>query len=162
MILRRLLAETHTAADFSELARNHFLGDLQTHVPPNQPLFTSGSKTQPLPAFNTLLCRARVLYGCGLGLEAVELFTRVISASVGLRWEEGDEMEDALSVVDCDLAAALYNVKDVFGTRLKDQQDRDVLVALDVGLKAVACQMEDCGGDNPFERAQDTLSEFKL
>ena len=161
-ILRSLLAKTNTAATFSAVARDLFLQNSRSQT--IQPLFTSAPQPLPSPAFHTLLCRARVLYGCGLGLQSTELLTRIVTASVGLHWEEGGAIEDALSVVDCDLAAALYNVKDTFGTRLKDRDmsARGTLAALDMALRMVASQMEECGGDNPFERAQEALAEFEF
>jgi len=156
------LATTNTTAAFSSLARDHLVQTSRSQVV--QQLFTTSHSPRPTPAFHTLLRRARVLYGCGLGLESISLLARIVTALASLRWEEGGEMEDVLSVVDCDLAAALYNVKDSFGTRLKERnvEARGTLAALDCALSSIAGQVEEWGLDNPFERAQDTLGEFVL
>ena len=70
----------------------------------HQPHTGSIKPTQHL--YNTLT-RARLLYGAGMGFTSLGLLASIVRATLGLQWEEDDDMEDVLAIVDADIGQAI-------------------------------------------------------
>jgi len=74
------------------------------------PLFIRQSMTSratPTQHLHDVLRRARSLYGAGLGFSSLSLLTAIVRASVGLRWEDDDDMADLLAIIDADIGQGI-------------------------------------------------------
>jgi hypothetical protein len=112
-IVRSLLATSppSLASAFTTTARSR-LRQTNAKSPALKPypLFVSQSMTSPAAPtqhLHDVLRRARSLYGAGLGFSSLNLLTTVIRASIGLRWEEDDEIADLFAIVDADIGQAI-------------------------------------------------------
>jgi Tfp pilus assembly protein PilO len=75
-----------------------------------------------------------------------------------MQWGEGSAIEEALSTVDCDIAAALGHAKEELRQEGEAKsQAVNVLQQLRRVLESVEEEVERWGGDNPFERSLDAL-----
>ena len=52
------------------------------------------------------------MYGAGLGFMALRYLTPAMQQTIGLRWEEDDEMADSLAVLDSDMTQAIQSGKE--------------------------------------------------
>lgn len=112
-IVRSLLATNppSLASSFTTTARSRLR---QTHAKSPAlkpyPLFVAqsmASRATPTQHLHDLLRRARSLYGAGLGFSSLGLLASVVRASVGLRWEEDDDIAELLAIVDADIGQAI-------------------------------------------------------
>jgi hypothetical protein len=106
--------------------------------------------------------RGRAWYGAGVGCPSI-LVLPIVEAVGTVQWVEGSAVEEALSIVDCDIAAVLGNAKE------EVQQEREVgvdavnvLRNLNRVLEGVEEKVELWGGDFPFERSLDALNGIEL
>lgn len=127
-------------------------------------LYTSSTNDPaPTPAFESLLARARARYGAGLGASSILVLLPIVDSAATIQWSENSRVEDALSIVDCDVAAALLTVKE----EVKQEGDtkREALEMLDrlrQSLQTVQEKVEGWEGDFPFERSLDALDSMEL
>jgi len=165
-LVRALLSSSpaHVTDQFCSLAKAH-LNHMPIPPAPRAPdLFSfpdppsDTTEAIPTPAFETLLARARARYGAGLGCSSVLVLLPIVEVAATMQWAEGSAIEEALSIVDCDIAAALLNARE------EVQQDgeggaeaADVLRKLREMLEGVEEKVEEWGGDFPFERSLDAL-----
>jgi hypothetical protein len=164
-LVRALLSTSpaQVTDQFCNLAKAH-LHHMPIPPAPSLPdLFTSGPDPTPTTAFEVLLARARARYGAGLGSSSVLVLLPIVEVAGTMRWAEGSPVEDALSIVDCDIAAALGHVKDEI------QQDgepgreaKDAMRRLRTILESAEEKVQAWGGDFPFERSLDALTSMDL
>lgn len=53
------------------------------------------------------MIRARSMYGVRMGFASLQIFTSIVQATFGLRWEDTSDMADILAVVDSDITQAI-------------------------------------------------------
>jgi hypothetical protein len=165
-LVRALLSTSpaHVTDQFCSLAKAH-LHHMPIPPAPRVPdLFTTTSpEPAPTPAFESLLARARARYGAGLGASSILVLLPIVDAAATIQWTEESPIEDALSIVDCDLAAALLNAKDeVKQDGDTARQAMDALAKLRAGLEIVQEKVQAWEGDFPFERSLDALDSMEL
>lgn len=164
-LVRALLTTSpaNVTDQFCSLAKAH-LHHMPIPAAPGAPdLFTSDPNPAPTPAFETMLARARARYGAGLGSSSILVLLPIVNLARTLQWEEGSAVEDALSIVDCDIAAALLNTKEEL--RQQDSTADEAKAALErlrESLEKVEEKVEEWGGDFPFERSQDALASMDI
>lgn len=71
------------------------------------------------------LTRARLLYGAGMGFASLGLLASIVRATLGLQWEEDDDMEDILAIVDADIGQAIQASAYLFYSRVSGQPPSD-------------------------------------
>lgn len=164
-LVRALLSTSpaHVTDQFCSLAKAH-LHHMPIPPAPNPPdLFTSDPEPAPTPAFESLLARARARYGAGLGASSILVLLPVLDVAATIRWSEASPVEDALSIVDCDISAALLTAKEEVNQEGDiASQAIDVLHQLRLSLEAVEEKVDAWGGDFPFERSLDALNAIDL
>lgn len=104
------------------------------------------------------------MYGVGLGLTALRHLTPAIQQTIGLRWEDDDEMADSLAVLDSDMTQAIQSGKDELmrenGAGLNEA--RAIVKELRLRLSEASASVKSWGGEFPFERTQASLEYWKL
>jgi hypothetical protein len=169
-LVRALLSTSpaHVTDQFCSLAKAH-LHHMPLPPAPSVPeLFTTTTATSspaptPTPAFESLLARARARYGAGLGASSILVLLPIVDAAATIQWTEDSPIEDALSIVDCDIAAALLRAKD----EVKQDEDTsrtalEALTKLRASLETVQEKVQAWEGDFPFERSLDALDSMEL
>lgn len=169
-LVRALLSTSpaQVTDQFCSLAKAH-LNHMPIPPAPRAPeLFaaqasSSSDQLSPTPAFENLLARARARYGAGLGVSSVQVLLPIVEVAAGLQWAEGSPMEEGLSIVDCDIAAALLNTKEETGAEGESgERAMGVLRKLRETFSVVEEKVEAWGGDFPFERSSDALAGLEL
>ena len=182
--LVRLLLSSSTpnvTETFCSLATSH----LDHSTPPlssinRQPdFFTPPPDTHPTPAFESTLAKARARYGAGLGSASIRVLLPIVdlASSGALKWSEGSELEEALSIVDCDIAAAVpYAERELRRTELTTAEGEErvaeelarrhksaveTLRVLKEKLLRIESAAGDRGCDNPFERSLDAVNAIE-
>ncbi|KAG8754144.1 hypothetical protein FRC14_005353 [Serendipita sp. 396] len=164
-LVRALLSSSpaHVTDQFCSLAKSHLHHMPIPPAPGALELFTSDPEPTPTPAFETVLARARARYGAGLGSSSILVLLPIVDLAGSIQWREGSAVEDALSIVDCDIAAALLHAKEELAQQGETAQEaRDALTRLRSSLETVEEKVEDWGGDFPFERSQDAITSMQL
>ena len=184
--LVRLLLSSSTpnvTETFCSLAKSHL-----DHVTPpasstsltrHPDFFTPPPDAHPTPAFESTLAKARARYGAGLGSASIRVLLPIVdlASSGALKWPEGSELEEALSIVDCDIAAAVpYAERELRRTetttaegeeRIAEELARrhksavDTLRILKEKLQRIESTAGDRGCDNPFERSLDAVNAIE-
>ena len=189
--LVRLLLSSSTpnvTETFCSLAKSHLdhstppptSASTPTARPPD--FFTPPPDPHPTPAFESALARARARYGAGLGSASICVLLPIVdlASSGALKWSEGpegSELEEALSIVDCDIAAAVpYAERELRRTEITtadgeeqvaDELARrhtsalDTLRVLKEKLQRIESTAGDRGCDNPFERSLDAVNAIE-
>jgi hypothetical protein len=164
-LVRALLSTSpaHVTDQFCSLAKAH-LHHMPIPPAPNAPdLFTRDADPVPTPAFEVLLARARARYGAGLGSSSVLVLMPIVEVAGNVQWNEGSPIEEALSIVDCDMAAALQNARDeVIQPGEIGQEATGTLRKLRSSLQMVEERVLEWSGEFPFERSLDALMSFDL
>jgi hypothetical protein len=165
-LVRALLSTSpaHVTDQFCSLAKAHLHHMPIPPAPPVPDLFTTTTSPEPAPtpAFESLLARARARYGAGLGASSILVLLPIVDAAATIQWTEESPIEDALSIVDCDIAAALLTAKD----EVKQDGDTarqavDALARLRASLETVQEKVRVWEGDFPFERSLDALDSIE-
>lgn len=162
---------------FCSLAKSH----LDHSTPPasspaRQPdFFTPPPDARPLPVFESTLAKARARYGAGLGSASIRVLLPIVdlASSGALKWSEGSKIEEALSIVDCDIAAAVpYIERELRRTETTTAEGAEqiaeelarrhksaveTLRVLKEKLQRIESAASDRGCDNPFERSLDAV-----
>ncbi|KAI9066568.1 hypothetical protein FKP32DRAFT_1565424 [Trametes sanguinea] len=159
------------AVTFTKAARFHLAKTGAMRPPAAGSLFLQlgGPGTDewdPTDELASVLSRCRMLYGAGMGVDALNVLTDVVKDSVGVRWKEDSRMEEALAHVDADICQAIQSAKeemdrvggkgaDVGAARKAREKLRDALM----GSREYA---EGWGGEYPFQRALSSVDLWKL
>jgi hypothetical protein len=84
--------------------------------------------------------------------------------TIGLRWEEDDEMADSLAVLDSDMTQAIQSGKEELmresGAGVNEA--RAVVKELRLRLSEASASAKSWGGEFPFERTQASLEYWKI
>jgi hypothetical protein len=185
-LVRLLLSSSapNVTETFCSIAKSHL--DHSTPPPSStarQPdFFTPPPDAHPTPAFESTLAKARARYGAGLGSASIRVLLPIVDlASSGeLKWSEGSEgseLEEALSIVDCDIAAAVPYVQRELqrtGATTAEGEEQiaeelarrhnsavETLKVLKEKLDRVESTAGDRGCDNPFERSLDAVNAIE-
>jgi hypothetical protein len=97
------------------------------------------------------------------GCSSILVLLPIVEVADTMQWGEGSAVEEALSIVDCDIAAALENAKEE--VRYEGEAGVDaaiVLRKLKGMLEGVEEKVELWGGDFPFGRSLDALNGIEL
>ena len=104
------------------------------------------------------------MYGAGLGFAALRYLTPAMQQTIGLRWEEDDEMADSLAVLDSDMTQAIQSGKEELmrenGAGVNEA--RAVVKELRLRLSEASVSVRSWGGEFPFERTQASLEHWKI
>ncbi|KAJ7641039.1 hypothetical protein FB45DRAFT_899321 [Roridomyces roridus] len=116
------------------------------------------------PQLQETLTRARLLYGSGLGFDSLPLLTAVVRATMGVRWPAEGEVPHALVVVDADLDQALQSCREELqGDGPSDYSTaQNAVMDLADTLESIRLDVEQWGGEFPFERAIFSVRDLKL
>ncbi|KAL7278416.1 hypothetical protein PYCCODRAFT_1375398 [Trametes coccinea BRFM310] len=168
-IVRGMLATSppSVAAAFTAAARQRLVRVKATDVPDMTGLFASGpdgNSAEPTEKLNGVLLRIRTLYGSGMGFASLRILTRVVGATVGLRWEEDGAMEDTLAIIDADISQAIQSAKEeIDGNRVADfQEAREVVEELRSAVNESQMDAKKWNGAFPFERAASSLEFWRV
>jgi len=104
------------------------------------------------------------MYGAGLGFLALRYLTPAMQQTIGLRWEEDDEMAYSLAILDADMTQAIQSSKEEL-MREKGSganEARAVVKELRLRLSEASASVKSWGGEFPFERTQASLEHWKL
>jgi len=133
---------------------------------PFTPLFLTSKdgSSRPADPFYDTLRVGRSMYGAGLGLMALRHLTPAMQQTIGLRWEEDDEMADSLAILDSDMTQAIQSGKEELmrenGSVVNEA--RAVVKELRLRLSEASASVKLWGGEFPFERTQASLEHWKL
>ncbi|KAG8931943.1 hypothetical protein FRC03_002155 [Tulasnella sp. 419] len=171
-VCRQLLATSDKATQnvFTNVARTRMLRQSKKPLPSRESLFKNAHTNDPLPTqvvYDTL-ARARSIFGVGLGFESLHILLFLIRSTSGLRWELDSKMEDALIVLDADLAQAIQSCKEQVASKVATNQPLD-LEAYRHQLKELKTAMEDIrketdawGGEFPYEKGLISINGWRL
>ncbi|KAG8215544.1 hypothetical protein J3R82DRAFT_9205 [Butyriboletus roseoflavus] len=111
-ITRTLLATgtPSLAASFTAAARSRLRHTNAKRIATTNGLFATGLDgihAVPTSELESVLARARSLYGAGMGFASLSLLSSVVKTTAGLRWEQEGSMADILAVVDTDICQAI-------------------------------------------------------
>ncbi|KAI0692248.1 hypothetical protein C8T65DRAFT_586725 [Cerioporus squamosus] len=168
-IVRGMLATSppSVAQAFTSAARQRLLRVNAIAVPDTTGMFSAGSgeKTaSPSEKLQDILIRTRTLYGSGMGFASLKILARIVSATVGLRWEEDSAMEDVLAEIDADISQAIQSSKEeIEGGRVADiQAARGVVHELRSAVNDSQMDVKKWDGAFPFERAASSLEYWRV
>lgn len=170
-IVRNLLASSppSVSARLATIARGrlkHKLSGRGSPAIPSTPLFLTSKdgSSRPADPFYDTLRAARSMYGAGLGFMALRYLTPAMQQTIGLRWEEDDEMADSLAVLDSDMTQAIQSGKEELmrenGAGVNEF--RAVVKELRLRLSEASASVKSWGGEFPFERTQASLEHWKI
>ncbi|KAG5651801.1 hypothetical protein H0H81_007360 [Sphagnurus paluster] len=168
-IVRSLLATNppHFAGSFTTAARNRLRQTSARASVNPYTLFTPKSHSHPGSAAPTqhlhdVLARARALYGAGMGFTSLNVLASIVHASLGLRWEEDDDLADLFAIIDADIGQAIQ-AKEIDSGRVHDfNHARAIVDNLRDAIKASMSDVASWGGEFPFERASCSLNYWKI
>ncbi|KAI0695973.1 hypothetical protein C8T65DRAFT_664482 [Cerioporus squamosus] len=164
--IRRTLATSppSVAAAFTAAARDRLARSKANAVPDSDTLFvqTSSSGWEATPQLDTVLRRARALYGSGLGLASLRVLTAVVVAAGRTRWEPDSDLETLLAYVDADISQAVVSVgQEMDAGRTGAEEEAETHKAMINALKTCGESVAAWEGDFPFERAMDSVEQWK-
>jgi len=171
-VCRQLLATSDKATQnaFTNVARTRMLRTSKKPLPSKDSLFTDVHTNEPQPTqvvYETL-ARARSVFGVGLGFESLHILLFLIRATSGLRWELDSKMEDALIILDADVAQAIQSCKEQVAAKVATKEPLD-LEAYRQQLKELKGAMEDIrtetdawGGEFPYEKGMISINGWRL
>lgn len=99
-----------------------------------------------------------------MGFASLGVLVVVVSATIGLRWEQDGEMVDTLAAVDADISQAIQSCKEeLAGGRVSDLPSVRAAVAdLNTAVTGSFHDTEGWGGDFPFEKAAISIQYWKF
>ncbi|KIM66411.1 hypothetical protein SCLCIDRAFT_1211167 [Scleroderma citrinum Foug A] len=168
-ITRNLLAtgSPGLASAFTDAARTRLRQTSAKRIANANGLFErgiDGIHAVPTTHLDNILARVRSLYGAGMGFASLGLLTSIVSATVGLRWEWDGSMAATLAVIDTDISQAIQSCKEELeGGRVNDLTSaRDTVNKLWSSVQDSSSDVEDWGGEFPFERAATSIECWKI
>ncbi|KAF8631506.1 hypothetical protein AX15_002369 [Amanita polypyramis BW_CC] len=131
-------------------------------VPNKHTLFTNqphDTKVSPTEDLYEALTRARKLFGSGLGLASLGIFTAIVWGTVGLRWDGSGDMTDILAAIDGDITQAIQSCKEEISSGRISDHVAAVNTVNELKFAISQCQVdvESWGGEFPFDRASLSL-----
>ncbi|KAJ7826983.1 hypothetical protein B0H14DRAFT_2815908 [Mycena olivaceomarginata] len=104
-----------------------------------------------------------MLYGSGLSFASLQPLAAVVRSTIGHRWLPEGQIVYALVMADADLAQGLQSCKEMQGGAAVDYAAGSAtLKELEAALEASWRDVEEWGGEFPFERAMFSVLDFKL
>ncbi|KAJ8593267.1 hypothetical protein M405DRAFT_859037 [Rhizopogon salebrosus TDB-379] len=168
-ITRNLLATgtPSLAAAFTAAARLRLRQTSAKRIATTNGLFTTspnGICAIPTPELDKALARARSLYGAGMGFASLSILSSIVSATVGLRWEEDGAMAHVLAVIDADISQAIQSCKEELeGGRMNDlTAAHEAIRNLRSCIRESARDVEIWDGEFPFDRASNSIDCWKI
>jgi len=170
-IVRNLLASSppSVSARLATIARGRLKHKLSGRGSPATiatPLFLTSKDgfSRPADPFYDTLRAARSIYGAGLGFMALRHLTPAMQQTIGLRWEDDDEMADSLAVLDSDMTQAIQSGREELmrenGAGVNEA--RAVVKELRLRLSEASASVKSWGREFPFERTQASLEHWKI
>lgn len=166
-IVRATLASCapNTATVFTNAARKRLSqGDFRD-VPSREELFTiAHGEAVPTPLLETVLRKARAIYGAGMGIAGLQCLTQVVRRTHGLRWDVDGNTADILAAIDADIAQAIQSAKEELGAgRVGDIEGaRRVVTELERAVIESQRDTMTWDGEFPFERGLVSLQHLKF
>ncbi|KAF9236540.1 hypothetical protein BU15DRAFT_89074 [Melanogaster broomeanus] len=116
------------------------------------------------PTQNNVLARARSLYGAGMGFTSLSLLSSVVTATVGLRWEQEGSMADILAVIDADICQAIQSCKEELeGGRVNDLgAARETINKIWTGVEDSSRDVEVWGGEFPYDKTASSIQCWRI
>ena len=172
-IARSLLATgpCGTTTAFTGIARGRLQQTGLRSLPPTSTVFasvpTDAERATPTPAFWDTLSRARCLFGLGLAFESLPILSALVNAAESFKFDTDTEFEEALFVLDGDIAQALQSCKEQNASGRCDAPEakaaaRASLAQLRDVLGNYESSVEAWGGEFPLERSEMVLARMKL
>ncbi|KAI1787098.1 hypothetical protein LXA43DRAFT_975423 [Ganoderma leucocontextum] len=168
-IVRGMLATNppSVAHAFTAASRQRLLRVDATAIPDTTGIFVAGAgdtTAAPTEKLHDILVRIRTLYGSGLGFASLRILSRVVSATIGVRWEEDSDTEDVLANIDADISQAIQSSKEELdGGRVTDLQDaREIVQELRSAVNESQMDVKKWDGAFPFERAASSLEYWRV
>lgn len=95
---------------------------------------------------------------------ALRYLAPAMQQTVGLRWEEDDEMALSLALLDADMTQAIQSSKEELMREKASgvNEARAVVKELRLRLSEASASVKSWGGEFPFERTQASLEHWKL
>ncbi|TFK92063.1 hypothetical protein K466DRAFT_573321 [Polyporus arcularius HHB13444] len=164
--IRRTLATSppSAAAAFTAAARDRLVRSKTNAVPDPNTLFVqkSSSEWEATPELEAVLRRARALYGSGMGLASLRVLTAVVVAAGRTRWEPDSDLETLLAYIDADISQAVVSAgQEMDAGRTGADEEAETHKAMASALKACGDSVGAWEGDFPFERAVDSIEQWK-
>jgi len=105
-----------------------------------------------------------MLFGIGMGVEALGVLVPVVRATLGLHWDEDGPMIDALAIVDGDIAQAVQSSREQVASGLVEDAaaGRETVDTMRRVLNDVRQQAAEWDCEWPFGRAAESLEYLKL
>lgn len=154
-----------TATVFTNAARKRLSQGNFRDVPSREELFTVvRGEAVPTPRLETVLRKARAIYGAGMGVAGLQYLTEVVRRTHGLQWDVDGDTADVLAAIDSDIAQAIQSAKEELGAgRVGDLEGaRRIVIELE---RAVIESQQDTltwDGEFPFERGLVSLQHLKF
>ena len=166
-IMRGMLGgNAKNVSNFHNLASIYLANTRPSKIPE---LFTRDSNSlEPTPSLVDIQSRYRCLMGCGYGFESIELLTEVLRQIYALSWDEntreGDNLMDALTVVDGDIVQAVTAIQKTlltsFGMKSMEREDAKVVAELKEILCSCQARANMRGEAFAFERGLSCLDKL--
>ncbi|KAG8908773.1 hypothetical protein FRB99_003011 [Tulasnella sp. 403] len=158
-IVRSLLATgpAGTVPAFTTIARQRVQRTTGRKLQSPSSYFSTDPSGQPIPtqALWDTVARARAHFGVGLGFESLPILLTIVNTTRSLRWEIESDMEDALIIIDGDIAQALQSCREQL-THPELVKDKDAARSALSNLKSALIdsrtEVEAWGGEFPFEK----------
>lgn len=168
-ITRNLLASGSPglASAFTDAARTRLRQSIAKRIANTNGLFETGIDgihAVPSSGLDNTLARIRSLYGAGMGFASLKHLASIVNATVGLRWELDGSMATTLAVIDTDISQAIQSCKEELeGGRVNDLTTaREEVHKLRVSVQESLADVENWGGEFPFERAVNSIECWKI
>ncbi|KAG6332619.1 hypothetical protein ID866_6472 [Astraeus odoratus] len=168
-ITRSLLASgsPSLASAFTDAARTRLRQTSAKRIANTNGLFETtmdGIHVVPTSNLDHVLARVRSLYGAGMGFASLGLLATIVKATVGLRWERDGAMAAKLAVIDTDISQAIQSCKEELESdRVNDLTNaRETVSKLWLSVQESLGDVENWGGEFPFERAVNSVEYWKI
>ncbi|KIO23618.1 hypothetical protein M407DRAFT_107936 [Tulasnella calospora MUT 4182] len=169
-IVRCLLATgpVDTTSAFTKIARSRVSTTAPRRTHPPSAFFAVDSKGSGVPtnALWETITAARILMGVGLGFESLPILVSIVDTARAYKYEPDSDMEDALVVIDADIAQALQSCREQLasGDNLVKHREaaRETLDKLRNVLAESRRDIEVWGGEFPFEKGELAIQGWKL
>lgn len=99
-----------------------------------------------------------------MGFASVKILAVIVTATIGLRWVPGGEIEDTLAAIDADISQALQSSREEMeaGRVGNMVEARQAIESLRAALTASVRDVESWNGGYPFERGVASLEFWKI
>lgn len=169
-IVRCLLATgpVGTTGAFTKIARNRVSTTAPRRMHPPSAFFAVDSKGNGVPtkALWETVAAARTLMGVGLGFESLPVLISIVDAARPYKFELDSDMEDALIVIDADIAQALQSCREQLASGDNLVKDREAAKETLDKLRNVLVEsrkdIEAWGGEFPLEKGELAVQGWKL